>query len=284
MEYEHLDDSSFTKFRKTLIYEKGSTKQRDFLEALREHDNFIKYFQNEVKFQESKSLDVLPEKLTENEYKDPPKDTEEKIFKIWKQLKRADACRVTFWGLVTFRHIEKNRIEPFFLAGNGGNLLGGLERIDRVLKNGKPKEIDAAVRDALRRLSGLPEARGNRSVYVNCPLARAWWRQYLAEEIYDLTHADKGKVIEIFRKSNSYWEELIMSVVSRNSILGDSSVRTALVWALSERTSDSSDSKLFIQNTLKEIHRRIGVYSASQELAIYSPKELKKIIEDKFIY
>ena len=60
------------------------------------------------------------------------------------------------------------------------------ERIDRALMetgDEQPKMMDRTVRAVLRRLGGLPEVRGARSVFVNCPFARAWWREHLVKQI-----------------------------------------------------------------------------------------------------
>ena len=89
---------------------------------------------------------------------------------------------------MTFRHIEEGRIESSFLAANGGGNVTGAQRIDAALnastgRGGDASLLDRCVRTVLRRLGGLPEARGNRSVYVNCPLARAWWRERLVAEV-----------------------------------------------------------------------------------------------------
>ena len=92
---------------------------------------------------------------------------------------------VRFWGCVTYRHIEAGRIESSFLAANGGGTSTGVQRIDLALGDTGERaasKLDGCVRTVLRRLGGLPEVRGNRSVYVNCPLARAWWRERLVRE------------------------------------------------------------------------------------------------------
>ena len=278
MDYEEFEDASYTSLRKDLIKSKGSQQQREFLIALRSSSHYSEWVRNKVKIESGEKLPILEENLTESEFKEPPRSTERQIFESWKAIPPASACRVTFWGFMTVRHIEEGRIQSSFLAANDGATPGGLDRIDRVLKEGNEKEIDDTVRTALRRMSGLPEARGNRSVYVNCPFARAWWRRYLANEVCENTGVGLTDVIKVLGSSQQYWEELINLVVSRNSVLGDAKVRIALIWALSEFVDEEEKKHLFQGKALKTIRRLIGIRSAWQELGVFSVEELKELM------
>lgn len=282
MSYEKFEDSSYTKLCKDLLRSKGSGHQREFLSCLRSSNEFSDWVRRQVKIEQGESLPMLEEPLTESEFKEPPKSTEKRIFDAWKSISPADACRMTFWGFLILRHIEESRIKSCYLAANGGALAGGPERIDRTLKEGNEKDIDGVVRTALRRMSGLPE-RGKRSVYENCPFARAWWRGYLAREICEKTGAELTNVVKVLTVSQSYWARLINLVVSKNSVLGDAKVRTALIWALSDFINDEDRKYLFHEKVLRRIERLIGIRSAWQELGIFPIEELKKIIKDEFI-
>ena len=283
MPYEQFDDASYTELRRNLLRAKGSGEQREFLTVLRDSGKFAAWIRARVETEPGDSLPLLEDPLTESEFKEPPKSAEEWMFDAWKSIGPADACRVPFWGLVTLRHIEEGRIESRYLAANGGALSGGLERIDRTLKEGDEKAVDSIVRVTLRRMGGLPEVRGNRSVYVNCPFARAWWRGYLTREICGESGAEPRSVANVLTVSQSYWEELINLVVSKNSVLGDAKVRTALVWALSDFIDDGEKKHLFHANRLTRIQRLIGVRSAWQELGVFSVEDLKEMISGEFI-
>lgn len=283
MSYEQFEDASYTELRRNLLRAKGSGEQREFLAVLRDSGEFAAWIRSRVKTESGDSPPLLENRLTESEFKEPPKSAEEWMFDAWKSIAPADACRVPFWGLVTLRHIEEGRIQSRYLAANGGALSGGRERIDRTLKEEDEKAVDSIVRASLRRMGGLPEARGNRSVYVNCPFARAWWRGYLAREICEESGAEPRSVANVLTVSQSYWEELINLVVSKNSVLGDAKVRTALVWALSDFIDDAEKKHLFHANRLTRIQRLIGVRSAWQELGVFSARELKEMISGEFI-
>ena len=241
------------------------------------------WIRSEVDVLTGEEVPQLEDPLTESEFKDPPRSTEEQVYETWKWIPPASACRVAMWGFVTLRHIEEKRLKSSYLAANGVAGSNGLERIDQMLKQGDSRQIDSVVRSALRNMSGLPEARGNRSVYVNCPLARAWWRRYIANEVSEITGADITNVTKVLGYSLQYWEELVSIVVSRNSILGDSKVRTSLIWALSSFVNDADSKHLFQSKSVQSIRRLLGIRSAWQELAVFDTVELKHIMENNII-
>ena len=278
--FEEFEDASYTSLRRELIRSKGSDQQREFLSVLRSSSDYSEWMRSRVKTESGEKLPILEENLTEAEFKEPPRSTERQIFEFWKEIPPASACRVTFWGFMTLRHIEEGRIQSSFLAADNKAASGGLERIERVLKTGSEKEIDSAVRAVLRRMGGLPEARGNKSVYVNCPFARAWWRRYVANEVRENTGAVLRDVIKVLGSSQQYWENLIVFVVSRNSVVGDVKVRTALIWALSEFVDEEKNMYLFQANRLGTMLRLIGIRSAQQELGVFPIEELKELMKN----
>ena len=288
MTYLAFRDDDYTSLRRGLLQAKGKKLQVEFLEAARDSKSFIAHIERCIGLKdEGEPFDLWADLLSESEYKEPPKTVERELFEKWKNLTPAQASEETFWGYVTLEHIKKGIIEAPYLAANGGNLPGGLERIDKALKEKQEQTIDSIVRTILRRLGGLPEARGSKSVYVNCPFARAWWRGYIAEEICRETNADYDKVVRTLTVTSTYWEELMVLIVSRNSVLGDSNVRTALIWALSElvegKDEDKNKKQLFQVEALKKISRKIGIRSSWQELGVFSVKDLKQIMERQFL-
>lgn len=284
MSFRELNDASYSALRKNLTREKGSTVQRKFLEVLKDSEEFVQWFEGEVKSEESDDeFDLLSDQLSEHEFKEPTQQVEEELFEKWKAvISPAQACRSSFWGYVTLRHIKEGKIESSFLAANGGSLPGGLERIDKALKSGDASSMDGITRAAIRRLSGLPEARGNRTVYVNCPFARAWWRCHIAKNVCEATAADSDKVMGVLRVSQAYWESLVSSVVSKNSVFGDEKIRATLIWILSEKYTGKK-SPIFSDTRLKRTIKKIGVRLAWQELAVFNYDELKEIFKAEFL-
>lgn len=65
--------------------------------------------------------------------------------------------------------------------------------------------------------------------------------------------------------------------------LGDSVVRTALIWALAEATARGGRKDLGKAETLRGIGRRLGVRAAWQELAVLPLDRLKRLIEQEIL-
>ena len=273
-------DASYTQLRKSLLKNKGSERQRAFLRRVRSGVEFLDEF-DAVPTVGTVEAELAPDPMTESEFKDPPADTEQTLYKAWADLTPATACRSTFWAKTTVEHIRIGRIQSVYLAANGGNLPGGAERIDFVLQDvtGKaPQRVDSCVRTVLRRLGGLPEVRGNRSVYVDCPLARAWWRE---RTVHQATNGDAElakKVRRVLRIHQTYWEKLIDRIVFRNSTFGSSNIRSAFIRALARFVQANPESDLANTEGLQRLCRRTTAYQGSRELSILSNIELDALI------
>lgn len=281
--YAEVEATAYARLRKGLLREKGGEHQRRFLTAVRAADSFLDFIRLEAPVKAGKALPIYDEDFTEESYKDPPADVEEDLHAAWRDLAPRDACRATLWAAVTLRHIKHGRLQPSYLAGNGGGGTGatGAQRIDYVLARDDPKPIDDCVRTIIRNLSGLPEARGNRSVYVDCPFARAWWRQRLVTRV--LGHGDsvpKASVGYVVRLNKGYWERLTTLIVSRNSVFGSSVVQDALVAALARFLEDEPASPLRTQQHLGAALRRISAVTAGRELGVLEFEELMELAGD----
>ena len=282
-DYQEFDDAAFSRFRQRLLREKGSSEQREFLQAVRKDKDFLHVIRSAVVMQGSGKPELCPDRLTESEFKQPPANTEADLYSAWSSLKPRVACRTTFWANLTCRHIENDRIHAVYLAANGGPGAGGAERIDRVLHGegeSAAKLIDGCVRTVFRRLGGLPEARGNKSVYVDCPLARAWWRERLVSEVAKGNPDCAENVREVTRVNQAYWEELVVLVVSRNSILGSHEVRDTFILSLADLMARERSTPLRIAKNLRTACRMVGTIQASRELSVLEEGELRALMDD----
>ena len=282
-DYQEFDDAALSRFRRRLLRTKGGPEQRQFLLAVRNDEEFLRVIRNGVNTRGSTKPTLCPERLTESEFKQPPANTETDLYDAWSSLTPRVACRTTFWANLTFRHIEEGRIRASFLAANAGPGATGAERIDRVLQSegeNAAKPIDSCVRTVLRRLGGLPEARGNKSVYVDCPFARAWWRERLVSEV---SHGDPDlaeKVREVTRVNQTYWEELVVLVVSRNSILGSRAIRDKFILSLADLFERDPRTPLRLSKRLRSACSMVATIQASRELSVLDKAELGTLMGD----
>ena len=279
--FKELSDTEYAKLRKELLRVKGSGRQMEFLRIVRDTDAFLDHV-SAIATEGTVDAALSAEPMTENEYKDPPSGTEQALYVAWAALTPAVACRSTFWANLTIEHIRAGRIQSAYLAANGGNLPGGAERIDFALDetHGQgPKQIDECVRTVLRRLGGLREVRGNRSVYVDCPFARAWWRECIASQAASGDPQVASNVRAILRTNQTYWEKLIDRIVFRNSTFGSENIRSAFLRALAKFVQANPTSNLTSSPGLQRLCRRATTYQGARELSILNDSELDALME-----
>ena len=282
LDYREFIDADYTKLRKALLAEKGSERQAVLLEAAKSSSGFVNYLSAAVGTRGSYDLELDRIPMTESEFAAPPSDTEARLYKSWSGVDPRTACRTTFWANVTSRHIQEGKIQSVYLAANGADSAGGAVRIDRALDTKgarRPKELDKCVRTVLRRLGGIPEQRGKRTVYVDCPFARAWWREWLVEQV---SRGDAGiarQVRAVLRINQTYWEKIVDRIVSRNSTFGSRKVRSAFILALGDLLEDPG-SELRRPKELMRACRRVAAYQATRELSILEEDEVREIMAE----
>lgn len=275
-----FDNAEFSKLRRRLLREKGGELQEEFLYSLRDDYHFLE-FMKRVPLTGRGDVPLCPHPLTEAEYREPPVDTQMTLYDGWKMLTPGAACRSSFWGNITCRHIRRGQIKAAYLAANG-TYADGAERIDRVLLadgEGRAKMMDNCVRTAIRRLSGLPEARGNRTVYVDCPFARTWWRERFAVQVGRGDVELTAKVRDIVRLNKTYWEKLVVMIVSRNSVMGSHEIREAFVSRLAEAIQSSDNQRLTKSRWLVRGCRNLSAVQAVRELSVLDRRELEEIMD-----
>ena len=302
-DYRELRDTDYTSFRRNLLRKKGGQAQVEFLRAVRAGNSVFLDYMSHLGRDGEVAAPGLTGRLTEFEFRMPPSDTEQAIYGVLADLAPVTACRSAFWAGYTCDAIERDQIQAVYLAANGGNLQGGAARIDRALRtlggnepeaqgevvggnDERPgaKLVDACVRTILRRMGGIPEARGKRTVYVDCPFARAWWRVWIVEEVADNDEDIARLVGNVLRLSQTYWEKIVDRIVSRNSTFGASEVRRAFLLTLALEIESArqdvraSGSHLEKPKYLTRVCRRIAAHQGMRELSVLSPGSLEKLM------
>ena len=135
------------------------------------------------------------------------------------------------------------------------------------------------MRTALRRLGGLREVRGNRSIYVDCPFARAWWRERIASQAASGDPRIASSVRAVLRTNQTYWEKLIDRIVFRNSTFGSENIRSAFLRALARFVQSNPTSNLTSSAGLQRLCRRVTTYQGARELSILNDGELNALME-----
>ena len=287
--YAELDEVEYTAFHKKLIAkkERGGEFQGEFLTALKDNARFVEYVRENAPRREGEPAATIPGALlTEQSFKDPPKNVERMIYDLLKAVPPKTACRISFWAEVTLRHIEEGAIaDPRWLAANGGQTETGAERIEKAMAqtgDARAKAMDDCVRTVLRRMSGLRAERGRRSVFTDAPFARAWWRERIVARVLERGDEveDRAALTNVVRINQTYWERLIVMIVSRGSVLGSVNVQDAFINSLAKRFNQDGDAALRSANTLTAALRRFSAISAARELGALEFGEIGAVADE----
>jgi len=283
--YREMDESKYLQFQVRLLKHKGGQLQLDFLESVRDNVSFLSLLTEEAAYGEGNILPTFDGPLTESSFKEPTADQEKQMYTLWHEVSPSTACRVSFWAGVTLEHIRSEKIaEANWLAANGGINETGEERIEWALSrkaNDRAKAVDQCVRTVLRRMSGLPAARGNRSVFVNPSFGRGWWRERIVNRISERGNAvqSRAELLEVVRQNQQYWENLVTMIVSRGSVFGSVDVQDALINSLAKHFSEYDKTPLRNAATLNTVLRRFSNLAASRELGTLEFSEIGKIAD-----
>ncbi len=175
----------------------------------------------------------LPRKIDPSELRDPPLQLESDLFGMWSgELHARAAAQPLLWTRWHLQWISEGqfgeRLDEAFL----GTLANGSEE----------KTTEAATRNLLRRLGGLPHVRGKVSVLNDCPLSRAWWRGRLAldaagqcEGAFDAPIAHR-----VLHSSNDAWARLVGDSVRRITVVNHAGLRAALICQYRTASRDSA--------------------------------------------
>ena len=186
---------------------------------------FAAYLRDQLGVPTDEALDApaLPRPLDPSEFRDPPFELEREAYDQWRgQVTPNLASQPLFWALCHIAWLEAGllgeRIDTAFLGTIGA---------------GSPEKTqEAATRNLLRRIGGLPHERGKVSVLNDCPIARAWWRGRLGETSASAAHGmlDDELAHRVLHASNDAWARLVGDSVRRITAINHASVRGAVIW------------------------------------------------------
>ena len=249
-------DAHFTRWQRGLIFERkihgkweeapvevtGPVRERqtELIDAVMEGPSeLVRYLRTQLGLEGRQKIEAppFPRELTPSEYKDPPVELEEELGTAWRDAlehRAALASSPLYWLLCHIAWIDEGRLGP-----------DGLALEDALLSGTDARE--GRIRNFLRRTGGLPHVRGNTSVFSDCPLARAWWRFHLADEVDRTTEGriERTAAHWLFHRHRPSWEKLVMLSLKRITTINQPGARAAIAHHLGERvrTNDRFDEK-----------------------------------------
>lgn len=284
---EMLVSGNLSKLRSDLIGKSSDEnglrlkRQKELADSAIDPDSrkFINYFKSHCKTETLAQWgnDSTPpprnRRLTESELFEPPQDTEEAVFNSLRNLPQRLASYPAFWTSYHLDMIESGLVEPSYFAKVQISETGQA-RTEKALAlvSVDEKPLDRCVRTILRRMGGLPEARGSVSVFQDCRTARSWWRGLFVDEVCGELGTDRDRAWKVLR-TNQIWEQLTGYVVQKLTVLGDKRIRIALIAYFAEMDSVPNE-----RDKVQDILNRIGRRTAYQMMGVLSPRENLEII------
>ena len=269
-----LEQAQKSLLAKNGVGRRGSDEQREFIrEAAQDSEAFCR----RIRSWGLTGGDVPPvteQVIPESDFLEPPWALECAVAATWGELPVSLAARPETWTRINVEMIERGRFGSSCLAspGKGGS---GRARIARALRGTHAEPVDACVRAVLRRLGGVIGDRGNRTAFIDCPFARTWWRHRYANEAFETFRLGSVEALSNLLRQPGRWEPLIEAMISRLTVIGDSSIRPALVQCFAD-----ADGRL-PKDTWEVLHW-IGRRSTVQALGALEPSHIVRLITNEF--
>ena len=280
MDVEIIDRSGLEEAQKRLMPKldsglRGGDEQREFIglvvDAPQDFCERVRSWGLRI----GKTPPVTERPLTEKEFVDPPWSTERVVASTWGELPAGLAARPETWTRIHLEMIEQQRMKSWYLAADGKGE-SGRARIAQALKGSDAQKIDACVRAVFRRLGGVISDRANRTAFIDCPLAKAWWRFRYAKETH-LTFG-RGSVEELSKalRASSRWEPFVEAMISNLTVVGDAGIRPALVQSLADGVGTTREE-------VKDVLGWIGRRSTVQLLGAVGPERVLGLVSEEFL-
>ena len=218
--------------------------------------------------------------LTGQEIANPPIETEQDNYEILNNLPPRLAALPSFWTSYQLEMVRRELIDPADLATpiTSGKVTGRA-CLQRAIKRTKTNLLDKCTRTILRQLGGLPEVRGYVTVFVDCRLSRAWWRGHISHQVARDMKLSVDDVWSHLRLTDATWDQLQQFSVKRLTVVGDRSVRSALIARLMESGIDKGSPKKRRQR-IQAFLSRVGARCAYQALGSLTPTQNLEIFRE----
>ena len=276
---ETMDRTGLERAQKALLPKRdsgarGGARQRDFIRlAAEDHEAFCRLVRS-WGLKPGALPPVTDTRLSEKEFADPPWSTERVIASTWAAIPVSLAARPETWTRIHVAMIEQGRIKSSYLAANAQGE-SGRTRIAQALKGTDAKAIDGCVRTVLRRLGGVIVDRANRTAFLDCPLAKTWWRHRFATEAHATFGRHSEEALSTALRPRYRWEALIEAMVSKLTIIGDSAIRPALVQCFAEGAGSTAEE-------VKDMLGWVGRRSTVQALGALGPDYVLQVVSGQF--
>ncbi len=282
-EYKRLDEKAWLEFGKNLLTEKGSEKQKEFLQVYRAgKEDFLEYMREHLLSCKDNVINgehIAPKhKFAEREFIHPPKDTQQVIWNVFKDVPDEMMVYCGFWANTIIGMIDDGRIGPDYLAAElNGVTKTGIYMIDEALKSGDEKIIDDRVRRILRSMCN-PAPRGKRIVFNDFYLGKAYWRWHWATRMSKHIKLEFEEILKVLDEK-CYAAFAAKMHTSKSYISSQNTLGGLLLFLKQEQ----QENKKITETKLKKVIDQLSYLSAWKAIEMQKPNltqiEIQKISE-----
>ena len=280
MNLETIDRTGLEQAQKALLPKRdsglrGGDEQRDFLRLAKEDPDLFCQRLRSWGLTHGETPPVPEEEVSEAEFVDPSWHTEGVIASTWRELPVSLAARPETWTRIHVEMIEQGRIASSYLAA-GSRGQTGVEAAHGRLEAQESDEGGQLREDCAAAPSGVIPDRANRTAFMDCPLAKAWWRNRYAQEAHHVFRRDSVEELSSALRPAFRWETLVEDMISRLTVIGDSGIRPALVQCLADGVGSTP-------RDMRRVRAWIGRRSTVQALGALGPEYVSRLIANEFL-
>ena len=280
--YKRYDSVELTNFIHKAVAKPGGAFQSEILHSILKGEEFVEWLDEQIKFGTGEQDIAFPSKsvmLEAGEYIGFTKETICMYYLAWQKLPLSDTSSSSFWAYVTRQAIVNGIVHPHSLAlssTEGSSLKDstGKHKIKATLNlpdNERPKKMDERIRNFIRNLCGIVEERGTRSIYQDCPFARAWWQGYIAQSVSP-NNWEKEILPVLWEKG--LWGEISSKMASRLTVIGDVNIRSGIILHLREQ-----EESRWTGDNVEKLLSQVGVMCAWRSLGYFPPEKVKEFVD-----
>lgn len=269
-------------------YREGETdrrerEQREIRERQREFKAAVEggppvlasYLRERIGIEAGASIDapVLARTPNASEFRDSCLAFEVETFEAWRTLTPRLTSQPLYWTLCYVKWLESGQIDDRLSEALLAQTQGGAPESDP----------EKATRNALRRIGGLPSARGKVSVFSDSSMGRAWWRGFIADEVAEHSHGelDASTAHEILHASNQAWETLVGRAVKSLTVINHPAARAAIVCQFkgASRENNKIDGQR-MDYLVRDAAQALAQYGVTRSLSHVRWLDLRQVVED----
>lgn len=246
-------------------------KAKEFIQAFETKDSFLYLFENYDFKDEFSDITVenFGEKFSENEFKQFTFFHAQRLFDILGKEFIFKGSNENSWIFLNINFVKNGFIKSEYLVNFKSK--DGRFNISDAINSENKETIKETLNAIARNLYGATKLRGWKGIQ-SCPMATAYFMAYLSNDIAENIEIAPNEIFEFFRSNKSIFDEFIMRMNSKLTVIAEKSVRNAII-----SYCISNDIK---ETEFKNLVKRLGIESSWRLLGSLKEKDILDIMKE----